>query len=167
MKNFYFILSLVAGIVCMTSCVQISTGLVRWELCIRSNDTLEIEIPTYDNIVGSFGEKMLTTIERHKVDSGRIKVFGDVHIGGDYLYTNKDHKYRYAERSFTIRRLSNNDEVKAFVLLPHNGLYMYGWIPTDVSQRDSVFEVLIRHYGEDNIKTMSINQDAMHLVYQP
>ncbi|MCI5681269.1 MAG: hypothetical protein MR293_04765 [Bacteroidales bacterium] len=132
MKNFYFILSLVAGTICMTSCVQISTGLVRWELCIRSNDTLEIEIPTYDNIVGSFGEEMLTTIERHKVDSGRIKVFGDVHIGGDYLYTNKYHKYRYAERSFTIRRLSNNDEVKAFVLLPHNGPYMYGWIPTDV-----------------------------------
>ena len=167
MKKFYFILSLVVGAVCLTSCVQISTGLVRWELCIRSNDTLEIEIPTYDNIAGSFGGETSNSIKRHKVDSGRIKVFGDVYIGGDYLYTNKDYKYRYTERNFTIRRLSNNGEVKAFVLQPHNTPDRYGWIPTEVSQRDSVFEVLIQHYGEDNVKTMSINQDAMHLIYQP
>ena len=168
MKKICIIQALMVCAICLHSCVQDNVGNINWYLCIRSNDTLTIEYPAYDYIEGKYGYELLNPVKRQKIDSGYIVTCGDVYLGGDYLWTNKNHyKYRYTERDFTIRRLSNNGEVKAFVLQPHNTPDRYGWIPTDVSQRDSVFEVLIRHYGEDNIKTMSINQDAMHLIYQP
>lgn len=160
----YIILILNVCLVFLSSCVQISTGNVSWYLCIRSDDTLDIEMPTYDKAFGSFGKEDLI---RQKAENGHLKTFGDVYISGDYLYTNKDKKYRYTERHFAIRRLSDNAEIKAFVLYSHTSPYEYGWIPADISKRDSVFEVLIRHYGEDNIHTMSVNQKQMNLVYHP
>ena len=168
MKKAILILVLIGCSLVLGSCVQDTTGTTNWFVVVRSSDTIRITVPVYDYIEGKYGGKQLTSIEQQKVDSGSIVVCGDVYLCGNYRWSSKgNHKYRYTERQFILTRLTNHGEIKAFVVSHGMTPQEYGWLPSDVNERDIVFENLILHYGKDIVQTMSVEQTEIEVVCQP
>lgn len=150
-------------IVCVSSCTY--TGGVTWSLCIHSNDTLEILYPITDNLFNTYYYN--NDILNINKEENSITICGDAYICGDYFYTNKDHKYRYTERCFTINRLSKKEPIKAFVLYHNTPASSFGWIPADISKRDSVFNVMTQYYGEENLIQLPVNGEQITFSFQP
>lgn len=150
----------------LSSCVQTATGTVSWYLCVSAEDSLEIQCPVSDdvtiqNVASEYPEWL-------RVDNSLGQTSGDAYLQGTYFYSNKgDHKYAHTERTFTIKRLTSNAPVK--VVLVHHNVQpdSYGWMPHDVTKRDSVFNVLVEMYGDNKVVTIPTDCAEKTLSFQP
>ncbi len=163
MKRYFNWLICVVMTSCVSSCTY--TDGVTWSLCVHSDDTLEIVCPVTDNLFNLYYyNNNILNMDREKHS---ITILGDAYVCGDYFYTNKDHKYRYTERRFTINRLSKKEPIKAFVLYHNTPASSFGWIPADISKRDSVFDVMTQYYGEENLIQLPVNEEQISFSFQP
>ncbi len=150
----------------LSSCVQTATGGVDWYLCVNAKDSLEIQCPASDDVtIQNTSSKYQEWVN---VDNACAKTSGDVYIQGHYFYSNKgDYKYAYTERKFIIKRLTANAPIRVIVahhmVQPDN----YGWMPHDAAKRDSVFNVLVEMYGDNNVVTIPVDCAEKTLSFQP
>lgn len=163
MKQYFYWLICIAMTFCISSCTY--TGSITWDLCVHSNDTLEISYPIMDRLFNTQhnGNEVLNLNEiEHK-----IVVCGDSYLQGMYFYSNKAHQYEHTERKFTIRRISKREPVKTLMLYHPTPVSSFGWIPADVSKRDSVFNVMTQYYGEENLIQLPVNGEQITFSFQP
>lgn len=150
----------------LSSCVQTATGGVDWYLCINAKDSLEIQCPVSDDV--TIQDTISEYPEWVRVDNACAKTSGDVYIQGHYFYSNMgDYKYAHTERTFTIKRLTNNAPVRVIVAYHMGQPDNYGWMPRDATKRDSVFNVLVEMYGEEKVVTIPTDCVEKTLSFQP
>ena len=150
----------------LSSCVQTATGGVDWYLCVNAKDSLEIQCPASDDVtIQNTSSKYQEWIS---VNNACAKTSGDAYIHGTYFYsTMGDYKYAHTERKFVIKRLTANAPVRVIVAYHMVQPDSYGWMPRDATKRDSVFNVLVEMYGDNNVVTIPVDCTEKTLSFQP